>query len=147
MNKLTASLKSLTPVQRRSGLAAWLGWLFDGLDMHIYTLVAVPFVAELMLRAPQDPEVSRHGAVIQAWMEDHARDRALRKVANDAFGRIVDDLSSMVDAKALGPLGAVAFLAMLERYTYFALSRDLPDDRQALRSVATVIERGFLAPA
>ena len=89
----------------------------------------------------------RHGAVIRAWMEDHARDRALRKVANDAFGRIVGDLSAMVDSKALGPLGPVAFLAMLERFTYFALSRDLPDDREALRSVATVIERGFLAPA
>ena len=32
----------------RSGLAAWLGWLFDGLDMHLYTLVAIPFVAELL---------------------------------------------------------------------------------------------------
>ena len=28
--------------------AAWLGWLFDGLDMHLYTLVATPFVAELL---------------------------------------------------------------------------------------------------
>jgi AcrR family transcriptional regulator len=89
----------------------------------------------------------RHGAVIRAWMEDHARDRALRKVANDAFARIVGDLSAMVDSKALGPLGSVAFLAMLERFAYFAISRDLPDDRDALRSVATVIERGFLAPA
>jgi len=88
----------------------------------------------------------RHGAVIRAWMEDHARDRGLRKVANDAFGRILDDLNQTVDAKALGPLGPVALLAMLERFTYFALSRDLPDDRAALRSVATVIERGFLAP-
>jgi AcrR family transcriptional regulator len=89
----------------------------------------------------------RHGAVIRAWMEDHARDRDLRRVANDAFGRIIGDLSGMVDAEALGPLGPVALLAMLERFTYFALSRDLPDDREALRSVATVIERGFLAPA
>jgi AcrR family transcriptional regulator len=89
----------------------------------------------------------RHGAVIRAWMEDHARDRGLRKVANDAFSRIVVDLADMVDAKALGPLGPVAFLAMLERFTYFALSRDLPDDREALRSVAAVIERGFLPAA
>lgn len=89
----------------------------------------------------------RHGAVIRAWMEDHARDRGLRKVANDAFARIVDDLGSTVDAEALGPLGSVAFLAMLERFTYFVLSRDLPDDRAALREVATVIERGFLPAA
>ena len=38
----------LTPEQRKSGLAAWLGWLFDGLDMHIFTLVAVGFVAILV---------------------------------------------------------------------------------------------------
>ena len=31
------------------GIAAWLGWLFDGLDMHLYTLVATPFVAELLV--------------------------------------------------------------------------------------------------
>ncbi|MCX5683275.1 MAG: MFS transporter, partial [Planctomycetota bacterium] len=31
-----------------SGIAAWLGWLFDGLDMHLYTLVAAPFVAQLL---------------------------------------------------------------------------------------------------
>ena len=33
---------------KRSGIAAWLGWLFDGLDMHLYTLVAAPFVAQLL---------------------------------------------------------------------------------------------------
>ena len=32
----------------RSGLAAWLGWFFDGLDMHLYTLIALPMVASLM---------------------------------------------------------------------------------------------------
>jgi AcrR family transcriptional regulator len=89
----------------------------------------------------------RHGAVIRAWMEDHARDRGLRQVADDAFGRIVGDLERTVDTEALGPLGPVALLAMLERFTYFTLSRDLPDDREALRSVATLIERGFLTPA
>ena len=39
----------LSAQQKKSGLAAWLGWMFDGLDMHIYTLVALPFVAQLML--------------------------------------------------------------------------------------------------
>ncbi len=90
---------------------------------------------------------ARHGAVIRAWMEDHARDRGLRRVANDAFTRILGDLAESVDTTALGPLGPVAFLAMLERYTYFVLSRGLPADRDSLRSVASVIERGFLATA
>ena len=35
-----ARLRDLTPQQWKSGLAAWLGWTFDGLDMHLYTLVA-----------------------------------------------------------------------------------------------------------
>ena len=32
----------VSPQQWKSGIAAWLGWLFDGLDMHLYTLVATP---------------------------------------------------------------------------------------------------------
>jgi MFS family permease len=59
-------LRDLSPEQRRSGLAAWLGWMFDGLDMHIYTLVAVPFVAQLMSLRPTDPSVAKHGAMINA---------------------------------------------------------------------------------
>ncbi len=89
----------------------------------------------------------RHGAVIRAWMEDHARDRDLHQLAGAAFVRVVGDLERRVDTVALGPLGPVALLAMLERYTYFAISRDLTADRDALRSVATLIERGFLAKA
>src|SRR5579862_2206732 len=42
------NLRSLTPLQRRCGVAAWLGWLFDGLDSYLYVLVAGPFVAALM---------------------------------------------------------------------------------------------------
>ena len=42
------SLRDLSPQQWKSGIAAWLGWLFDGLDMHLYVLVAAPFVAELL---------------------------------------------------------------------------------------------------
>ncbi len=41
-------LSDLSSGQWRSGIAAWLGWLFDGLDMHIYTLVATAFVAILL---------------------------------------------------------------------------------------------------
>src|SRR5215204_3886980 len=47
---------------------------------------------------------ARHGAVIRAWMEDHARDRGLRRVANHAFTRIIGDLGASVDTTALGPL-------------------------------------------
>ena len=41
-------LRDLSPAQWKSGIAAWLGWLFDGLDMHLYTIVAYPFVFQLV---------------------------------------------------------------------------------------------------
>ncbi|MBN8246086.1 MAG: MFS transporter [Verrucomicrobia bacterium] len=59
-------LRDITPQQWRSGWAAWLGWMFDGLDMHLYTLVATPFVAELLRTAVADPVVGSRGAIIQA---------------------------------------------------------------------------------
>jgi len=60
-------LRDLTPAQWKSGIAAWLGWLFDGLDMHIYTLVAAPFVMELLHAAsPADPMVREKSSWIQA---------------------------------------------------------------------------------
>src|SRR5262245_62685487 len=45
-------LRDVSGTQWKSGLAAWLGWFFDGLDMHLYTLVAAPFVAELCTFRP-----------------------------------------------------------------------------------------------
>jgi MFS family permease len=59
-------LRDLTKEQKRSGFAAWLGWMFDGLDMHIYTLVATPFVAALLHTSVTDPEVGQKSALIQA---------------------------------------------------------------------------------
>jgi MFS family permease len=56
----------VTSQQMKSGAAAWLGWMFDGLDMHLYTLVALPFVAELMQSNPAAPEVSVKASLIQA---------------------------------------------------------------------------------
>ena len=58
--------RDLTSHQKKSGLAAWLGWMFDGLDMHLYTLVATAFVAQLMLVPETDPSVGTHGSIIQA---------------------------------------------------------------------------------
>src|SRR5438132_9735018 len=60
-------LQDLTPQQWKSGIAAWLGWLFDGLDMHLYTLVAAPFVMELLSAAtPADAAVREKSSWIQA---------------------------------------------------------------------------------
>ena len=80
-------LSDLTAQQWKSGIAAWLGWLFDGLDMHLYVLVAAPFVAELLGVADQkDPAVGYYSSWIQAafligWA-----------LGGGFFGRIADRL-------------------------------------------------------
>ncbi len=77
-------LRDLSPQQVRSGLAAWLGWLFDGLDMHLYTLVATAFVAQLMMTNESDPDVQQKASIIQAaFLVGWA-------VGGAVFGRIAD---------------------------------------------------------
>ncbi len=61
-----ASLKTLSKEQWRSGIAAWLGWFFDGLELHLFTLVALPFVAQLMNQAVSSPAVKEKTGWIQA---------------------------------------------------------------------------------
>src|SRR5713101_1573016 len=59
-------VRDLTAQQWKSGIAAWLGWTFDGLDMHLYTLVYVQFVAELLaVSSTRDPSVGRYASIIQ----------------------------------------------------------------------------------
>src|SRR5262245_59439034 len=60
------SLRDLSPQQWKSGLAAWLGWLFDGLDMHLYTLIATPFVALLLRVEAGHADVGYYSSWIQA---------------------------------------------------------------------------------
>ena len=65
-------LRDISPQQWRSGIAAWLGWLFDGLDMHLYTVVATPFVALLLTNelgreiGEKHESVRYYGSLIQA---------------------------------------------------------------------------------
>jgi MFS family permease len=81
------TLRDLTPQQWKSGIAAWLGWLFDGLDMHLYVLVAIPFVAKLLGDLSlKDPSVGYYSSWIQAsfligWA-----------LGGGFFGRIADRL-------------------------------------------------------
>ena len=83
-----ARLRDLTPAQWKAGLAAWLGWLFDGLDMHLYTLIATPFVAELLRVAPSDKSVNIYGSWIQAaFMIGWALGGAIFGRLGDRIGR------------------------------------------------------------
>jgi MFS family permease len=56
--------EQLTPAQWKSGIAAWLGWLFDGLDMHLFTMVAAPIVAQLLAQPQASDEVKIKSALI-----------------------------------------------------------------------------------
>lgn len=63
----TPRLRDITAPQWRSGIAAWLGWLFDGLELHLYTLVATPLVVGLLgAVSAADPAVKEKSAYIQA---------------------------------------------------------------------------------
>lgn len=59
-------LSEITPQQWKSGLAAWFGWMFDGMELHLYTLVATPLVIELLRTTANDPAVNQKKAYIQA---------------------------------------------------------------------------------
>jgi MFS family permease len=59
-------LSELSPQQWKSGSAAWLGWMFDGLELHLYTLVATPLVVQLLATTAADPQVKEKSAYIQA---------------------------------------------------------------------------------
>jgi len=62
-----ARLSEISPAQWKSGLAAWLGWLFDGLELHLYTLVATPLVVHLLgAVSASAPAVKEKSAYIQA---------------------------------------------------------------------------------
>ncbi len=79
-------LGELSAAQWKSGVAAWLGWLFDGLDMHLYTLIAMPFVALLLQVDKTDKSVAFYSSWIQAaFMFGWA-------IGGGLFGRIGDRL-------------------------------------------------------
>ena len=59
-------LSELSPQQWKSGIAAWLGWMFDGLELHLYTLVAGPVVLMLLNYTTDQGLVNEKKAYIQA---------------------------------------------------------------------------------
>ena len=81
-------LNDLSAAQWKSGVAAWLGWLFDGLDMHLYTLIATPFVALLLEVEPRHASVAYYSSWIQAaFMLGWALGGGLFGLLGDRLGR------------------------------------------------------------
>lgn len=103
-------MSDLSAQQWKSGIAAWLGWLFDGLDMHLYVLVATPFVAELLdITNQSDPRVGYYSSWIQAaFMIGWA-------LGGGFFGRIADRLGR---SRAL--MLTILFYASFTGVSYFA---------------------------
>jgi MFS family permease len=83
-------MKRLISAQQwKSGIAAWLGWTFDGLDMHLYTLVAAPFVMQLIAASStNDPQVGRFASIIQgAFLLGWALGGGFFGLVGDRLGR------------------------------------------------------------
>ncbi len=82
-------LRELSPQQWKSGIAAWLGWLFDGLELHLYTLVATPLVVQLLhATSAADPAVKEKSAYIQAaFLVGWAIGGAFFGILGDRLGR------------------------------------------------------------
>src|SRR3954467_14356490 len=59
-------LSEISRQQWKSGTAAWLGWLFDGLELHLYTLVAGPLVLRLLDYTTDGALLNEKKAYIQA---------------------------------------------------------------------------------
>jgi MFS family permease len=62
----SARLRDISPRQWKSGIAAWLGWMFDGLELHLYTLVAGPVVLLLLHNTTDQGLLNEKKAYIQA---------------------------------------------------------------------------------
>ncbi|HVT30502.1 MAG TPA: MFS transporter [Lacipirellulaceae bacterium] len=102
-------LRDISGTQWKSGIAAWLGWFFDGLDLHLFTIVATPFVAQLMAMDEHSNAVRDTSSWIQAafligWA-----------LGGGVFGRVGDRLGR---SRAL--MLTILMYAMFTGLSYFA---------------------------
>jgi AcrR family transcriptional regulator len=100
---------------------------------------------------------ARFGAVIRVWMEVQSPDTELARLGLDAVAGMATSLGERIDAAQQaagrargrgGDLAPVLLIAMVERFTYFAASRGLPDglDEDALLDqLTTLTHRAFFA--
>ena len=92
-----------------------------------------------------------HGPVIRAWAENQIDDRALQKLGARSFGHITGTFADRLESASPRPvtsvdLRAAALLAMLERFAYLAVRRNLGwDDAAMLTTIAVLAHRGWFA--
>lgn len=91
----------------------------------------------------------RFGPVIRAWMEDQVGDREIDRLGVKAFTAIGDRLGQRmreagVDHDDADQAAVGALMAMLERFSYGAASRQVVmDDDAVLDTLSTIVHRGF----
>ena len=126
---MTALTRSLGPVDRAApGVVELRRWVADFIALY-----------------------RQHGVVIRAWMEDQITSHDLSRLGIRTFGAMTAAIvERMTAATQIGPreaqLRAAALIAMIERFTYFATSRDLDFDPDVTAAtLAVVIHRGFFA--
>jgi AcrR family transcriptional regulator len=89
---------------------------------------------------------ARFGPVLRAWMEGNVEDRETSRLGVVAFTDIATALGErMRDAGANGDAASVsALMALLERFAYFLVSRQLEFDSDVLFDTVTrIVHRGF----
>ena len=120
--KPATRFRDLSAGQWRSGLAAWLGWMFDGLDMHLYTLVATPFVAALLVTVSQpmppvgSASVDHPGGVPGRLGVGRRVFRADRRSARAQPGAGPDDSDLRVFHRAVGSRAQTWWQLMIFRF-------------------------------
>jgi AcrR family transcriptional regulator len=93
---------------------------------------------------------ARFGPVLRAWMEGNVEDRETSQLGVVAFTDIATALGlRMRDAGERGdPATVAALMALLERYAYFLVSRQLEFDADTMFDTVTlIVHRGFFGAA
>jgi AcrR family transcriptional regulator len=93
---------------------------------------------------------ARFGPVLRAWMEGNIEDRETSRLGVVAFTDIAAALGErMREAGERGDAASVAALmALLERFAYFLVSRNLEFDADTLFDTVTrIVHRGFFGAA
>jgi AcrR family transcriptional regulator len=91
---------------------------------------------------------ARFGPVLRAWMEGNIDDRETSRLGVIAFTDIASALGARIrEAGANGDEASIsALMALLERFAYFLVSRQLEFEPEALLDTVTrVVHRGFFA--
>ena len=89
---------------------------------------------------------ARFGPVLRAWMEGNVEDRETSQLGVVAFTDIASALGvRMREAGGRGdPATVAALMALLERFAYFLVSRQLEFDADSLFDTVTLlVHRGF----